>query len=63
MFGDSKVNTSVFQLLEQAFIQMCKVSLSSRQHALKKGTELHDRFIANTMLWGQYIYVTSKPNR
>ena len=56
MFGDAKANSSVFRLLEEACIHLCKISFTSRQaqHTHKKppSSQLHERFIINTMLWG-----------
>ncbi|CAI8008749.1 hypothetical protein GBAR_LOCUS5961, partial [Geodia barretti] len=55
MFGDAKANSSVFRLLEEACIHLCKISFTSRQaqHTHKKppSSQLHKRFIINTMLW------------
>lgn len=58
MFGDGQTNWSVFHLLELAFIEMCKISVSSRQKAQKPPlAELHDLFIYNTIVWGMYVRI------
>lgn len=58
MFGDGQANWSVFQLLELALMEMCKISLSSRQRAQKPSSaELHDLFVYNTIVWGMFCYL------
>ena len=56
MFDEGKDNPSVFYLLEQACIHLCKVSFKTRQahHTQKKppSSVLYERFIYNTMVWG-----------
>ena len=55
--GKGKVtNPGAFYALEQACIQMCKLSFESRQkqHVQRKTTSfLHGRFIYNMMVWGE----------
>ena len=54
MFGDG--NSSVLQLMELAFIEMCKISYNSNMRSMRQplGT-LYKRFIYNTMVWGRFF--------
>ena len=59
MFGDG--NSSVFQLMELAFIEMCKISYNSNMRLMKQPSgELYKRFIYNTMVWGRFFGIIMK---
>ena len=55
MFGDG--NSSVLQLMELAFNEMCKISYNSNIRSMKQPSgELYKRFIYNTMVWGKLLF-------
>ena len=61
MFNDGKTsNPSVFYLLEQACLQLCRISFYSRQKAYTSRRpptpDLHERFVYNMMMWGKSKY-------
>lgn len=56
MFGDDQKNWSVFELLDDAFIVMSKISYNLHQNPQKASSAmLYDDFIYNTVVWGMYV--------